>query len=123
MPLATRARRRPALLCAPLLAIAVAFAEAGGDVVIAARSESDLAQVADRIRAAGRRAHAVAVDLADPDAAAALAQTAVDEFGRLDTVVNNVGGAMPRPLFDTQIAAALAGVGGGMGIATIIERV
>ncbi|MBN0975519.1 SDR family oxidoreductase [Gordonia hongkongensis] len=82
-------------------AIAVAFAEAGGDVVIAARSESDLAQVAERIRAAGRRAHAVAVDLADPDAAAALAQTAVDEFGRLDTVVNNVGGAMPRPLFDT----------------------
>ena len=32
-------------------AIAVAFAEAGGDVVIAARSESDLAQVAERIRA------------------------------------------------------------------------
>ncbi|WP_168697972.1 SDR family oxidoreductase [Gordonia paraffinivorans] len=82
-------------------AIAVAFAEAGADVVIAARSEFDLEQVAGQIADAGRRAHIVPVDLSNADAAAALAQTAVDEFGRLDVVVNNVGGAMPRPLFDT----------------------
>lgn len=82
-------------------AIAVAFAEAGADVVIAARSEFDLEQVAGQIADAGRRAHIVPVDLSNADAAAALAQTAVDEFDRLDVVVNNVGGAMPRPLFDT----------------------
>ncbi|MFI9508292.1 SDR family oxidoreductase [Nocardia sp. NPDC052566] len=82
-------------------AIAVAFAEAGADVVIAARTESQLDEVAERVAAAGKRAHTVAADLSDPDATAALAATAVDQFGRLDIVVNNVGGAMPCPLLDT----------------------
>ena len=40
-------------------------------------------------------------DLADTDATAALAQTAVDEFSRLDIVVNNVGGTMPNLLLNT----------------------
>lgn len=82
-------------------AIAVGFAQAGADVVIAARTESDLRQVADEVAAAGRRAHVVVADLADPDAVAGLAGTAVEQFGRLDIVVNNVGGALPRPLLDT----------------------
>lgn len=83
-------------------AIAVAFAEAGADVVISARSEVELDKVAARIREVGRRALVVAADLSDTDTAAGLANTAVDEFGRLDIVVNNVGGAMPRPLLDTK---------------------
>ncbi|MGW6334187.1 SDR family oxidoreductase [Nocardia rhamnosiphila] len=82
-------------------AIALGFAEAGADVVIAARTESDLTAVAEQIRRAGRRAHIVVADLADPAACAALAETASAEFGRLDIVVNNVGGAMPTPLLDT----------------------
>lgn len=83
-------------------AIAVAFAEAGADVLIAARSEPELTQVAAQIRETGRRAEVVVADLSDPDTAAGLAQAAVDGFGRLDIVVNNVGGAMPRPLLDTK---------------------
>ncbi|MYR07260.1 SDR family oxidoreductase [Gordonia sp. SID5947] len=83
-------------------AIAVAFAEAGADLVISARNEAELDKVAARIREAGRRAKVVAADLSDLDAAAGLAQTAIDEFGRLDIVVNNVGGALPRPLMDTK---------------------
>lgn len=82
-------------------AIAVGFAEAGADVVIAARSTDQLDQVAQQVSAAGRRARVVTADLADPDTVAGLAQIAVDEFGRLDTVVNNVGGALPSPLLDT----------------------
>ncbi|MFI6311853.1 SDR family oxidoreductase [Nocardia fusca] len=82
-------------------AIALGFAEAGADVVIAARTESDLTAVAEQIRQGGRRAHIVVADLADPAACAALADTASAEFGRLDIVVNNVGGAMPSPLLDT----------------------
>ncbi len=82
-------------------AIAIAFSEAGGDVVISSRTQSELDDVAERVRATGRRAHVVAADLSDPDAAAALAAAAVDQFGRLDIVVNNVGGALPRPLLDT----------------------
>lgn len=82
-------------------AIALAFAEAGADVVIAARSEFELDNVAGQVAELGRRAKVVPVDLSNADAAANLAQVAVDEFGRLDIVVNNVGGAMPRALLDT----------------------
>ncbi|MFC4004674.1 SDR family oxidoreductase [Prauserella oleivorans] len=82
-------------------ATALALAEAGADVVLAARTRSQLDEVAERIAGTGRKAHAVAADLADPAAAGALADAAVTRFGRLDIVVNNVGGALPRPLLDT----------------------
>jgi len=82
-------------------AIAVAFAEVGADVVIASRTQSELDAVAAQIRDTGRRAHVVVGDLAHPDATAGLAAAAVAEFGRLDIVVNNVGGTMPGPLLNT----------------------
>ena len=78
-------------------AAAVALAEAGADVVISARSAVQLAKVAAQVETAGSRALVVPADLSDLDAAAGLAGAAVEEFGRLDIVVNNVGGAMPRP--------------------------
>jgi len=82
-------------------ATAVALAEAGADVLISARTERQLDRVAERIRATGRRALVVAADLSDLDALAGLAQAAYDEFGRLDTVVNNVGGTFPNSFLDT----------------------
>ncbi|MEB3070266.1 SDR family oxidoreductase [[Mycobacterium] vasticus] len=82
-------------------ATAVAFAEAGADVVIAARTRSQLETVAEQVEAAGRRAHIVVADLAHPEETAKLAQEAVDAFGRLDIVVNNVGGTMPNTLLTT----------------------
>jgi 7-alpha-hydroxysteroid dehydrogenase len=82
-------------------AMAVAFAEAGADVVIASRTQSELDAVAEQIRQTGRRAHPVVGDLAHPEATAELAAAAVTEFGRLDIVVNNVGGTMPGALLDT----------------------
>jgi 7-alpha-hydroxysteroid dehydrogenase len=85
-------------------AIAVAFAEAGADVVIAARTESQLAEVAEQVRASGRQAHIVATDLAHPAETAKLAAVAAEAFGRLDIVVNNVGGTMPGPLMNTSPA-------------------
>ena len=78
-------------------AAAVALAEAGADVVISARSANQLAKVAAQVEAAGRRALVIPADLSDLDAAAKLASAAADAFDRLDIVVNNVGGAMPRP--------------------------
>jgi 7-alpha-hydroxysteroid dehydrogenase len=82
-------------------AIAVAFAEAGADLVLAARTESQLRDVAKAVEAAGRRAAVVPADLSDLDAVAGLAATAGDTFGRLDVVVNNVGGTIPRELART----------------------
>jgi 7-alpha-hydroxysteroid dehydrogenase len=68
-------------------ATAVALAEAGADVVISSRTEEQLSEVADRIKAAGRRAVVVPADLSDPAAAASLAQVAVDTLGRLDVIL------------------------------------
>ena len=84
-------------------AIAVAFAEVGADVLISSRTEAELDTVAARIKAAGRRAHVVVADLAQPDSTAELAGKAVEAFGRLDIVVNNVGGSMPNALLTTSV--------------------
>jgi 7-alpha-hydroxysteroid dehydrogenase len=83
-------------------ASAVALAQAGADVVVSSRTEDQLRKVAAGIEAAGRRALVVPSDLSDPEAAAALAGRAADAFGRLDIVVNNMGGALPRPFLDTK---------------------
>ncbi|MEO6794715.1 MAG: SDR family oxidoreductase [Mycobacterium sp.] len=82
-------------------AIALAFAEAGADVVIAARTRSQLEAVAEQIESTGRRAHIVVADLAHPEETAKLAGQAVEAFGKLDIVVNNVGGTMPNTLLTT----------------------
>ncbi|MEU3768205.1 SDR family oxidoreductase [Amycolatopsis keratiniphila] len=82
-------------------ATAVALAEAGADVVISSRTETQLEDVAALVAATGRRAHVVPADLSDPAAAGELARIAKAEFGRLDLVVNNVGGTYPRPLLET----------------------
>lgn len=84
-------------------ATAVAFAEAGAHVVISSRTERQLEQVAEQVRATGRRALVVPADLSDTAAVAGLAQAAYDEFGRLDTVVNNVGGTIPNAFLDTSV--------------------
>ena len=84
-------------------ASAVGLAEAGADVLISARTTSQLDEVAERIRALGRRVHVVAADVNDLDQAAALADEAVDHFGKLNIVVNNVGGALPNSFVDTSV--------------------
>jgi 7-alpha-hydroxysteroid dehydrogenase len=82
-------------------ATAVGLAEAGADVVIASRTASDLEEVAERVAAVRRRAYVVVADLEDLAQVAGLATAAKDVFGRLDIVVNNVGGTYPCPLLDT----------------------
>lgn len=81
--------------------VAIGLAEAGADVVLAARTGSDLDEVGARVRALGRRALAVPTDVMDLDQLERLVETAVGEFGRLDIAVNNAGGAMPRAAMAT----------------------
>jgi 7-alpha-hydroxysteroid dehydrogenase len=85
-------------------ASALALAEAGADVVLSSRTADQLEQVAKDVEAAGRRALVVPANLMDLDAVAGLADAAYDEFGRLDIVVNNVGGTIPNALLDTDPA-------------------
>ena len=82
-------------------ATALALAEAGADVVIASRTKEQLEEVAAGVADRGRRAAVVPCDLSDTDNLNGLVDTAMSEFGRVDVVVNNVGGTEPRPFLDT----------------------
>ena len=70
---------------------AVALAQAGAEVVLAARRRAGLEAVAAEIRTLGRGALAVETDVTDPEACQAAVQAAVGQFGHLDVLVNNAG--------------------------------
>jgi 3-oxoacyl-[acyl-carrier protein] reductase len=70
-------------------AIALRYAQAGADCILLARSAPD--ELAEEIRALGRRALALAVDVSDGDAVDASVKQAVSEFGKIDILVNNAG--------------------------------
>jgi NAD(P)-dependent dehydrogenase (short-subunit alcohol dehydrogenase family) len=72
-------------------ATAHALAEHGASVVLAARSEQILREVAKECEAAGGRALAVPTDVTDKEAVQDLARQAADHFGRIDVWVNNAG--------------------------------
>ncbi|MBA2283767.1 MAG: SDR family oxidoreductase, partial [Acidimicrobiia bacterium] len=65
------------------------------------RTPEQLDAVADQVRALGRRAVTAPGDVNDDGFVAGLAAMAQAELGRLDIVVNNAGGTMPRPFLDT----------------------
>jgi len=68
-----------------------AFAEAGAHLVLGARREEQLTALADDLRAAGHRVATRVTDVADPDACTALVTAGLEEFGRIDSLVNNAG--------------------------------
>jgi 7-alpha-hydroxysteroid dehydrogenase len=82
-------------------AIARTFAEAGANVVIAARTEADLQRVAADVEALGRKALVVPTDVLDIDQLARLPERAMAEFGRIDILVNNAGGFPPKAAAQT----------------------
>jgi 3-oxoacyl-[acyl-carrier protein] reductase len=72
-------------------ATALALAEAGAKVAIAARSKEKLAALAEEIKSAGREVLIVPMDVADPAQVKAGFQQTVSHFGKLDILVNNAG--------------------------------
>jgi 7-alpha-hydroxysteroid dehydrogenase len=81
--------------------ISRAFAEAGADVVLGARTESDLDAVAASVAGFGRRAVIRPTDVTQAEQVQALVDAALDELGRIDIVVNNAGGYPPGPALRT----------------------
>jgi 7-alpha-hydroxysteroid dehydrogenase len=69
--------------------------------VCAARTQADIDAVAADVRALGRRGLAVATDVTITDELEHLVARTGDEMGRIDVLVNNAGGWLPRPLLDT----------------------
>ncbi len=88
------------------LATAELLAEQGAAVVLAARSDSALQEISDRIRTRGGRAVAVDCDVTDAAQVMRLADEAVRQFGRIDTWVNNAGLGLWARLDETPEADA-----------------
>jgi NAD(P)-dependent dehydrogenase (short-subunit alcohol dehydrogenase family) len=70
---------------------AVALAQAGADLVIAARRLDRLEEVSELVRAEGRQVLAVATDVTEPDECTALVEQAMYRFNHVDVLVNNAG--------------------------------
>ena len=85
-------------------ATAILFAKEGASVVISARRQSALEEVAEKIKAAGGNVLTVPTDISKDDECKALMKAAVDTFGKLDILVNNAGvldtGLAPVDKFD-----------------------
>jgi NAD(P)-dependent dehydrogenase (short-subunit alcohol dehydrogenase family) len=73
--------------------IAVAFAEAGADLALVARSEDGLATTAEKAAGYGHEAFAIRADVTDQEAVEGAVAAAIERLGRVDIVVNNAGGS------------------------------
>ena len=82
-------------------AMALALADAGCDIVAAARTRPQIEETAELVRAKGRRSLVVPTDITDPASVQAMVDATIAEFGRIDILLNNAGGAtagMGKPL-------------------------
>lgn len=90
-----RLDHRVAIVTGASAGLGVTFAEslaqAGADVVLAARRVEKLEETAALVRATGRRVLSVATDVADPEACQRVVEAAMTEFGQVDVLVNNAG--------------------------------
>ena len=74
--------------------IALEYAKAGANVVVASRNQKNLDKVTAEIKALGRESLAVATDVCIPEQVNNMVKQTVDRFGRIDILVNNAGGAL-----------------------------
>lgn len=79
-------------------ATAITLAQAGANVVVTARTESDLAGLVERIRHLGVEALVVAADLTREEDVARLKASTLEKFGQVDILVNNAGVGKYGPL-------------------------
>jgi 3-oxoacyl-[acyl-carrier protein] reductase len=77
-------------------AIALAYAQAGADICVTARSQDEIDSVAAEIQQLGRKAVAIACDVSERASVESMIEKSVRELGGLDILVNNAGGGLER---------------------------
>jgi len=79
-------------------AIGLTYAQAGANVVFAARTQSDIAAAVMEAEIYGARAIAIQCDVLDDEQLVSLVPKTLDVFGGIDIVVNNAGGTLPKTM-------------------------
>ncbi len=77
--------------------IALEFAKAGADVVVASRKLENLEKVVKEVQALGRQSLAIATDVRIPEQVDNMVKQTVDKFGKIDILVNNAGASFVSP--------------------------
>jgi NAD(P)-dependent dehydrogenase (short-subunit alcohol dehydrogenase family) len=80
--------------------ISIALAQASASVVVAARTEGAIKEVAAAIKDVGGRAVAIRCDVRDSQSCSLLVERAISEFGKIDVLVNNAGGGDMKPIVE-----------------------
>ncbi|PRB70286.1 glucose 1-dehydrogenase [Arthrobacter sp. MYb213] len=92
-------------------ALALKYAQAGADVVIHGRKAESLQERAEAIEATGRKAVIVTGNIKEPETAQRIVQAALENFGRIDVLINNAGGNFASRLEDLSANAWNATIG------------
>jgi NAD(P)-dependent dehydrogenase (short-subunit alcohol dehydrogenase family) len=85
-------------------AIALGLADAGADVVPTGRRAKLAKEAALDVEARGRRSLAITADVSDADSIQALADAAIEKFGKVDILVNAAGRTVRRPSLEVSDA-------------------
>ncbi|MFC2016237.1 SDR family NAD(P)-dependent oxidoreductase [Chloroflexota bacterium] len=81
-------------------ALALGLAECGADIISVARTVPEIEQTAADVRAMGRKAIAIPANVREFEPVQTMVEKAIQEFGRIDVLVNNVGTTFPHRLLD-----------------------
>lgn len=80
--------------------IALGMAACGADIICVARTEDEIEQTASEVRSMGRRALAIPANVREMESTTEMVTKAVQEFEKIDILVNNVGGTFPHQILD-----------------------
>ena len=83
--------------------IAITFAEQGANLVLVARTASELAETEKMVHDAGGEALVVSCDVTQPDQVQAMADAALDAFGQVDILINNAGYGCFKPFMELSL--------------------